>query len=212
MTRSSYLIDRSTTLRLVVVIAATVGVVAYSMTSRSTSESPPQPNDPAPAASPMTAPTPSSAIAAPAEPALPAGMDIRGHLGREGARCAGTATAAAIGRTNRSLVVICTSTNRGYEYRGVRLSDGAALQLAGVTVTEGGFLARNEDIAYAVSPTELVVSSGDAVLGRDPMVEYWAPERDPVSVPAAVRRGLPDTHPDDEHVCRTATCVWIPAA
>ncbi len=88
------------------------------------------------------------------------------------ARCRDTQTARAIGRTERSLVVICLDRTGRLEYHGVRLSDRAALA-ASADVTPGRkFIARNYQVDYAVSPTELLVTSGSAVLKREPMVEY----------------------------------------
>lgn len=88
------------------------------------------------------------------------------------ARCRDTQTARAIGRTEGSLVVICLDRTGRLEYHGVRLSDRAALA-ASADVTPGRkFVARNYQVNYAVSPTELLVTSGSAVLKREPMVEY----------------------------------------
>lgn len=172
-------------IRLLVVLVATVGVISYSLMSRSNDSQPPA-RVPAASAAPSTTPIPSPAIAdRPTDASLLApGIDNRGFIDREGARCAEPQTAAAIGRTERSLVVICINENGNYEYRGIRLSDGAALQLTDVMVTSGGFLATNEDVAYAFSPEELIVTSGDVVVARDPMVEYFDPRLAPAASPA----------------------------
>lgn len=111
-----------------------------------------------------TAPAPAPAIA----------MDSRGFVNSK-ARCEGTQSAVAIGRTKRSLVVVCKSPNGTYEYNGVRLSDGAVLTLKDVSVTPSGFEAHNDGATYAVSSKELVATSADAILARDAMVEYRAP-------------------------------------
>jgi hypothetical protein len=98
------------------------------------------------------------------------------------ARCGDTQTARAIGRTAGSLVVICLDRSGRLEYRGVRLSDRAALA-ASADVTPGRrFVAHNLQANYAVSPTELLVTSGSAVLKREPMVEY----REILSTPVVV--------------------------
>ncbi|MGV0810027.1 hypothetical protein [Mycolicibacterium setense] len=98
------------------------------------------------------------------------------------ARCRDTQTARAIGRTERSLVVICLDRTGRLEYHGVRLSDRAALA-ASADVTPGRrFVARNYQVDYAVSPTELLVTSGSSVLKREPMVEY----REILSAPVVV--------------------------
>jgi len=102
------------------------------------------------------------------------GTDDRGFI-NSAARCEGTQTAAAIGRTPRSLVVICVDQNGKYEYRGVRVSDGAALKMATQTTVGWVFVARNDGVTYVVSPRELLVTSGKTVITREPMIEYREP-------------------------------------
>jgi hypothetical protein len=92
------------------------------------------------------------------------------------ARCDGAQTAAAIGRTERSFVVICAGENGRYEYLGVRLSDDAVLRTAAETTPAHGFLARNASVIYAVSPTELVVTEGGTVIKQEPMLEFRGSE------------------------------------
>lgn len=114
--------------------------------------------------------------AAPKAAAAAVTMDDRGFVNSK-ARCEGPESAVAIGRTERSLVVVCKSPNGGYEYKGVRLSDGAALSVRDVSATGGGFEARTDGAIYAVSSKELLVTLGDATLARDAMVEYRDPRR-----------------------------------
>lgn len=122
-------------------------------------------------------------LAAPAAPTAATAFtfDESGFVGSP-ARCRDTQTARAIGRTERSLVVICLDRTGRLEYHGVRLSDRAALA-ASADVTPGRrFVARNYQVNYAVSPTELLVTAGSAVLKREPMVEY----REILSTPVVV--------------------------
>jgi hypothetical protein len=88
------------------------------------------------------------------------------------ARCKGTQTAAAIGRTQGSFVVVCTGENGQYEYLGVRLSDDAVLRTAAETTPSHGFLARNASVTYTVSPTELLVTAGATVIKHEAMIEF----------------------------------------
>jgi len=88
------------------------------------------------------------------------------------ARCRDTQTARAIGRTAGSLVVICLDRSGHFEYHGVRLTDKATLAARAEKTPQRMFLARNHGVDYAVSPTELLVTSGGAVVKREPMVEY----------------------------------------
>jgi hypothetical protein len=131
------------------------------------------------AAGPMTGPRPApSATAAPpprSSPAPPSrtstASDIRGFT-HGGPRCDPAQTALAIGRTPRSLVVICTAAAGRFEYVGVRLSDSAMLRTIAERTAARGFVARNNDVRYAVSPTELLVTAGSTVIKREPMVEF----------------------------------------
>lgn len=97
--------------------------------------------------------------------------DQQGFLGSP-ARCQDTDTARAIGHTERSLVVICQDRSGGMEYRGVQLSDDAALAMAADTMPDRRFVARSRGVIYAVSPTELLVTTGKGLISQEPMVEY----------------------------------------
>jgi hypothetical protein len=114
--------------------------------------------------------------------------DDRGFV-NSAARCDDTQTALAVGRTQRSLVVICADHNGNYEYRGVRTSDGALLKAPAQTATDGGFVAQNEGVTYAVSPTQLLVTSSGTVINQEPMIEYRQPH------PFAAESGAPKPNP-----------------
>jgi hypothetical protein len=96
--------------------------------------------------------------------------DTRGFVNTK-AYCDDGQSAAAFGRTQRSLVVICVDSHGDYEYRGVRVSDGAGLKAAAKS-TADGFEASTDDAVYTVSPTELVVTSGGKVIYRDTWIAY----------------------------------------
>jgi hypothetical protein len=123
------------------------------------------------AAMPIQAMPSEPAVAQPSEPPALFATDDKGFV-NSNARCGGRRTAVAIGRTERSVVVICAGEDRRYEYIGVRLSDDAVLRTAAQTTPSGGFLARNAGVTYAVSETELLVTAGVAVIKREPMIEY----------------------------------------
>jgi hypothetical protein len=97
--------------------------------------------------------------------------DDRGFVGSS-ARCQETKSAYAIGRTKGSLVVICAERTGRYEYLGVRLSDAAVLRTDAETNTAREFLAQKSGVVYAVSPTELKVTTGNTVIKQEPMLEY----------------------------------------
>jgi hypothetical protein len=125
-----------------------------------------------PSTSPTSAPTSAPSTVETPQTPLPTGADTKGFT-NSSARCAGDAV--AIGRTEKSLVVICPGEDGNYQYRGVRLRDGAALTLTAETTDGRQFVARNDGVTYAVSPTQLLVTSGQTVINREPMTVYWAP-------------------------------------
>lgn len=112
----------------------------------------------------------------PAASAAPAGStsDELGYVG-SAARCDDTQTLMAYGRTSRALVVICVSPDGQLEYRGVRISDQAALSMAAARASSGTIIATNDGVTYVVSPTMLLVSEGDTVLYRDSWTEFHQP-------------------------------------
>jgi hypothetical protein len=128
--------------------------------STTSAASPPQPP-----AEPVSPP-----IAAPA----PFAVDDRGFVDSD-ARCDGSQTAVAIGRTLGSLVVICGDRDGRYGYLGVRLSDDAVLKTAARTTPTHEFIAQNAAVTYSISPTELRVTAGGAVLKQEPMIDYRGP-------------------------------------
>lgn len=98
-------------------------------------------------------------------------MDASGFVD-SAARCDSSQRAVAIARTERSAMVICQRADGSFEYQGMRLHDGASLQLDDVRPMATGFEARNDGTTYRLSPTELVVISGESLQSRDAIVEY----------------------------------------
>jgi hypothetical protein len=125
----------------------------------------------APPASPVVPLSPP--VAAPTPAALFA-VDDKGFL-NSGARCDGSQTAVAIGRTPGSLVVICGDRNGRYGYLGVRLSDDAVLKTSARTTPTHEFIAQNASVTYSISPAELRVTVGGAVIKQEPMIDYRGP-------------------------------------
>lgn len=182
------------TLSAIAIVVASVGTIAILflfLTSRNDQtievQSIPAQQDPAsdqvPSPGPESAtiapplPPPASPTLAPAAPSVPSApsgpaVDGQGFVGSK-ARCSSGQDAVAIARTARAAIVIC---DRGgdYTYRGVRLEDGAFLELDDVRPMAAGFEARNNETTYRLSPTELVVISGETLQSREPMVEYQA--------------------------------------
>ena len=106
-------------------------------------------------------------------PATPA-TDEHGFVDSS-ARCSASQTLMAYGRTARALVVICVDPDGGLQYRGVRLSDGADLQMTAGRGSDGSIVAVNDRVTYSVSPAAFLVSEGDTVLYRDSWTDFHTP-------------------------------------
>ncbi|MGX9791875.1 hypothetical protein [Mycobacterium sp. MMS18-G62] len=113
-------------------------------------------------------------ISPPLHAAAPFAVDDKGYVDSS-ARCEATQTAVAIARTAGSLVVICSDQSGHYGYRGVRLSDDAVLTTTARATPTHGFVAENSAVTYALSPTELLVTSGERVIKHEPTIEYREP-------------------------------------
>ena len=88
------------------------------------------------------------------------------------ARCVAPSKAVAFGYTSTSRVAICKDDASGqYQYRGVRISDGARLILAAKS-TNSGYVADNDGITYTVTANALVVSAGSQQIRSESMVDF----------------------------------------
>src|SRR5262245_32043151 len=96
------------------------------------------------------------------------------------ARCTPTATVVLFGSTDSSRVAICKTSGGQYEYRGVRLRDGAKLIVPASQSGSDGFVAENSGVTYQVTAKSLVVSVGNKVIREESMVDFHGPD-----VPAA---------------------------
>ena len=92
------------------------------------------------------------------------------------ARCAAPDTAVAFGSTATSRVAICKTSSGKYEYRGVRISDGAKLVVPASASSDGGYVGESDGITYTVTSSSLVVSQGNQVIRREPMVYFHGPK------------------------------------
>lgn len=87
------------------------------------------------------------------------------------ARCAAPATAVIFGSTASSRIAICKDSAGQFEYRGVRVADGAKL-VAPAKPTDGGFVAQNDGISYTITAKALIVKAGDQLIRDEPMVDF----------------------------------------
>jgi hypothetical protein len=134
--------------------------------------------------------------------AAPPTTDDRGFIDST-ARCAPPSNAVAYGYTSSSRVAICKDDTSGqFQYRGVRVSDGARLILAAKS-TDRGFVAENDGITYTVTAAALVISSGSTQIRSESMVDFHGSgfydvvgTLDVVGIDA-IERGPRDHHADD---------------
>jgi len=115
----------------------------------------------------------SLALWLPSASAAPA-TDDQGYVDST-ARCTSPATAVLFGSTSGSRVAICETAGGQFEYRGVRLSDGARLVVA-ASQSGDGFVADNNGITYTVTAKSLVISQGGNVIREEPMVDFHRPD------------------------------------
>ena len=83
-------------------------------------------------------------------------------------------TAVLFGSTDASRVAICKTADGQYEYRGVRVRDGAKL-IVPASHSGDGFVADNDGIIYLVTAKSLVISVGHKVIRDEPMVDFHTP-------------------------------------
>jgi hypothetical protein len=116
-----------------------------------------------------------SAVAAPA-------FDGQGYVDST-ARCTSPNTAVVFGTTDTSRVAICKTPGGQFEYRGVRVSDGAKLIVA-ASQSGDGFVAKSDGATYTVTAKSLVISMGDKAIRDESMVDFHRPDV-PAAPPAA---------------------------
>lgn len=92
------------------------------------------------------------------------------------ASCASPSTAVAFGSTATSRVAVCKSSDGQYQYRGVRVRDGAKLAVDAEPSGNNGFVAEGDGVSYTVTPSALLVSAGEKVIRDEPWQTYSGPE------------------------------------
>lgn len=89
--------------------------------------------------------------------------DSQGYLDST-ARCIKPDTAVVFGTTETSRVAICKTPGGEFEYRGVRVRDGARLIVTASRTSAGAYVASNDGVTYTVTAKALSVSAdGDTV-------------------------------------------------
>ncbi|MCX2931171.1 hypothetical protein ORI20_12850 [Mycobacterium sp. CVI_P3] len=100
-------------------------------------------------------------------------FDSQGYLDST-ARCSDAAV--LFGSTGTSRVAICETSGGGYQYRGVRVRDGAKLILSASSSSDGSYTAVNDGVTYTVSSSSLTVSSGSTVMRKESWVDFHGPQ------------------------------------
>jgi serine/threonine-protein kinase len=102
------------------------------------------------------------------------GTDELGFIDYPGARCAPGQQPAALGRTAASALVVCRYGTDGYYYRGVRLSDGAQIELDHALPSADGFDVVNQadGTRYEIRSGALTIVTPDGEVFSEPMIQY----------------------------------------
>jgi serine/threonine-protein kinase len=174
--------------RLVLVAGAVTAFLAAALIAallilRNNQESPPSASDATSSRAPSTSeittesPTIRPSLTTTSKPqiTLP-DTDAQGFVGYPAGRCDPGSTPALMARTTQSLIVVCEVGPANYYYRGVRLSDGASIELANAVRSSGGFDVTNpaDGTRYQVRPTGISITSPSGQVDSEPMVEYAA--------------------------------------
>ena len=102
-----------------------------------------------------------------------AGTDDLGWTAYPGARCDSGNQPAVMARTTQSVVVVCEIQPGNFYYRGVRLSDGASIELANAVRSSGGFDVTNPTDGPLPNPaTSLTIVSPDGPASYEPTLQY----------------------------------------
>lgn len=99
--------------------------------------------------------------------------DSQGYL-KSFARCAAPEVPVIFGATSTSRVAVCEDSDGNYTYRGVRVRDGAQLELS-ATSSGSDYVAFNEGQSYTVTSEALVFSVGDDVVREESWTDVHQP-------------------------------------
>ncbi|OKH76568.1 hypothetical protein [Mycolicibacterium sp.] len=113
------------------------------------------------------------ALGAPAVSAAPS-TDAQGYVDST-ARCATAADTVLYASTEGSRLAICSVPGGKYEYRGVRLRDGARLIVPATRSDDGAFIVENAGVTYLITSKSLAISVGERVIREEPMVDFNRP-------------------------------------
>lgn len=92
------------------------------------------------------------------------------------ARCASPDTTVIFGSTETSRVAICKTASGSYQYRGVRVSDGAKLITSASQTSANSFVADYNGAKYTVTPTALSVTANGNTFRTETWTDYHGPQ------------------------------------
>jgi hypothetical protein len=92
------------------------------------------------------------------------------------ARCASPDTTVVFGSTETSRVAICKTASGSYQYRGVRVSDGAKLITGASQTSANSFVAEYNGAKYTVTPTALSVTANGNTFRTETWTDYHGPK------------------------------------
>jgi hypothetical protein len=101
--------------------------------------------------------------------------DTAGYLDST-ARCGDPDSAIVFGSTKTARVAICKTAAGAYEYRGVRVSDGARLVAAAEQTSADTFVINNDGVTYTVTPTALSVTANGDTFRTETWTDYHSPQ------------------------------------
>ncbi|MGB2919721.1 MAG: hypothetical protein WA944_14515 [Mycobacterium sp.] len=130
-------------------------------------------------------------VAAPTASAAPP-SDGQGYVNST-ARCSAPDAVVVFGSTVSSRVAICESDDGDYEYRGVRVRDGARLIAPASRSSDGAFIATNDGSEYTVTSSALIISAGTRVIRDEPMLDFHRPGA--IAAPSEARAPATPTTP-----------------
>jgi serine/threonine-protein kinase len=160
-------------------IGVVIGLLARQNSAPPTSSSPSTGYTvptPTPSYQPEEPPSPPTQLGPTVEPSIagPPGTDAQGWVAYPAARCDPGTQPAAIARTTQSVLVVCQIQPGIFYYRGVRLSDGASIELANAVRSSVGFDVTNptDGTRYQIRPTSLTIAPRDGKASTEPILEY----------------------------------------
>ncbi len=127
------------------------------------------------------------------------------------ARCAAPDTAVLFGSTKTSRIAIC-KTASGYEYRGVRVGDGAKLIAAAKQTSSDSYAVENDGVKYTITPTALSVTANGNTYRTETWTDYHGPKAAPSKPATAATPGLKTAAPSAPAAAPAQAASPAPAA